>query len=1732
MKTTNFSHRVFNFIFTLLSVLSISIFASALPNRTTYQAKIIKPDGLPLESANVNFKFTVLDNAGSCVLFSESYSAINMLGGGGLVSFSLGSGTRSYPVSGSASTFANTFDNSTLLFNCQNVGTYNPAPDDNRKIIMQFNDGSGWQTLPAMNINAVPYAMYAGKSQESQALNGKADTAFVEYATLASLSCAADQAIKFNGASFSCITVGGSGTAVTSSTVIAALGYTPAYGSSFTAVNSSILSVSSTVFSVSSTVANLGIAFTSLSNSVAASFAALSGAGTLSLNGSSSATQSLANGIGGTQPSFATVNGIHTLNIPFASAGSTTAGLISNSDYSLFSTVVTKISSSAASIAQVLGFAPADSAVVTTLSGSVSSVSSNVTALSSTINSVSASVVSLSNTVLSVSTAAQTAQVTANSVSSSVTSLSNSVAASFATLTSSQWETSGTTINYLSGKVGIGTSAPSELLTVAASSTGTTGGIRLEDTNSGGYIALKNGTVTVNNFTARLIGKSIGTSRSNIYTGLIDPIDDTGTTPSVIFQTASQSGTAAFAAIVNRPLFSFRNNVTSLLTISASGNVGVGTTTPSAKLHLAAGTSLTAAVKFASGTLLSSPQSGTMEYDGYQFYLTDSAALRRSIATGSSSGSIDNVSNLSSTSNITLSPTGSVNITGGLNVSGAVATSGNMSVSGSIQLSDDSAVCTLGNKGTLRFNSAAKQFEACDGVAWNASVSSSELFPANSLVLMSSCPTGWTQSGTVSGGPGNALCNGMMCAICNNGAAAPVPASTNFLMDACPTGWVNRGRTSGPGRAAMAVALNSFDLVSCESPSAATALPKGSRILMASCPTSWNDLGDTPLGPERALCGAVSCRVCEVPGGTTNQRLLFGGISTGLNLYGPEVMMIGGLANSGGAGGDAIIRGGTSSEGAGGNILINAGSGTTASAANQNGGNVNIIAGSSAVSGTPGTVTISAGSDGVNYKNIILNSNGGNVGVGTTAPNASLDVVKSGVSSYTGVKTNTISTAGNATGFDATVDGFNYSTGVLVDATSTKTTVGVDVWASVTTSGGTYVRGVNVGVGDNLVPGSALRLYGSSTGNALSKAVEISSGFNSGYAIYADTNGKSYFKGNVGIGTANPAYPLHVNGNIGAYGTVFVPGSNGGAVNIFNNLNTPVSGAGLGAINFGDGNATNASLRAIATETHSIGNSYGTALVLSTTGNSSTALTERVRFDQNGNVGIGTAAPQSVLHVHDSANTSTRLRITNSTTTDATARGLYLGQIGSDAYLWNNEASGAMIFATGGNSGVEKMRILPSGFVGIGTTAPTEKLEVSGSLQLRTSTTMTAPGTPAGIRMFSSISSNADYLNIGWTGEDNFGIQSADGSTYRTLSLNPFGGNVGVGNVSPTVKLDVSGEIKVGNASTVCSAAVEGALRYNIGTHTMEFCNGTAWTSMSSGVAAGTWQSQVFNASGFFAVPASATELAVEVVGAGGGGAGGPRTSGAGTSGGGGAGGGGGFIFAAVNKVYLLGASVTVTVGVGGAGGVAVTTDDTLGTNGNVGGDSRFGVLVTANGGSSGNANPNGNGGSGGSGGATSLSSAFLSVIANTGSVGGMGGYASAGANGANTAFGAGAGGGGGGSCWNINPGGVGGNSIYAGVTNTGGASGSINGGAGSAGATGSPTIYANSAIGSSQGTGGSGGGGGGASNYGTGIGPGGAGGNGGGLGGGGGGGGCASNGFNSGAGGTGGNGRVIVYWK
>lgn len=227
--------------------------------------------------------------------------------------------------------------------------------------------------------------------------------------------------------------------------------------------------------------------------------------------------------------------------------------------------------------------------------------------------------------------------------------------------------------------------------------------------------------------------------------------------------------------------------------------------------------------------------------------------------------------------------------------------------------------------------------------------------------------------------------------------------------------------------------------------------------------------------------------------------------------------------------------------------------------------------------------------------------------------------------------------------------------------------------------------------------------------------------------------------GRVGINTAAPGYTLDVQGgdcNItGTYRVNGVPISTGGAAQT--PWTSDIDGAGFRLIN-------------------------------------------------TGNVGIGTASPQALLHLAPGVSgEALRLACTAGGVGDGPAIGFYFAANNYAARISSygiNVNAGDLVFSTAnGSAPVERMRINYLGNVGIGTTGPGNVLTVAGAAsatpQLRLGTT----------------SSPTYYWDIGrenlTTGDFVFNNANGGGASERMrISV---GGNVGIGNSSPAYPLHV-----------------------------------------------------------------------------------------------------------------------------------------------------------------------------------------------------------------------------------------------------------------------------------------------------------------------------------------------------
>ncbi|OGM95086.1 hypothetical protein A2524_03290 [Candidatus Wolfebacteria bacterium RIFOXYD12_FULL_48_21] len=170
-----------------------------------------------------------------------------------------------------------------------------------------------------------------------------------------------------------------------------------------------------------------------------------------------------------------------------------------------------------------------------------------------------------------------------------------------------------------------------------------------------------------------------------------------------------------------------------------------------------------------------------------------------------------------------------------------------------------------------------------------------------------------------------------------------------------------------------------------------------------------------------------------------------------------------------------------------------------------------------------------------------------------------------------------------------------------------------------------------------------------------------------------------------------------------------------------------------------------------------------------------------------GNIGIGTAAPQGILHV--SASLAPKIIFNDADGGGSGDLSLVFANAGTEKYyLSNKDGIDFLISRTGTNSDF----YMKAGNVGIGTTNPTQ-----GMLQINKASTYSTENT-AGIALYSASTDSELLLGADATNDIAY-IQSAQQGTSfstRPLAINAMGGNVGIGTATPGYRLDVNGTAK------------------------------------------------------------------------------------------------------------------------------------------------------------------------------------------------------------------------------------------------------------------------------------------------------------------------------------------------
>ncbi len=399
--------------------------------------------------------------------------------------------------------------------------------------------------------------------------------------------------------------------------------------------------------------------------------------------------------------------------------------------------------------------------------------------------------------------------------------------------------------------------------------------------------------------------------------------------------------------------------------------------------------------------------------------------------------------------------------------------------------------------------------------------------------------------------------------------------------------------------------------------------------------------------------------------------------------------------------------------------------------------------------------TISGASGYFNVENESSNSllyvkQTGNVGIGTTSPWAKLSVVGS---------------TGTLIGADA-ITGF---TGNLLDlkvASTSKFTI--DYNGNITTGGSLTFSGLAINSllstnASGVIVATSTPTFGNFNATSTTATSTISTG---GFAVGTSQFIVQQNSGNVGIGTSSPGAKLDVNGGIRFKTNFGVFGGNGADTGGFYE-----SG---GAIGFRSGGVDN-----------------------------------RMFIASAGNIGIGTTSPGALLHISGAANTPV---IVEDTAAASSAFIQFKNAGTSKGYIgYSTLGSTGLAFVNAAGS-TANVLVTDSGNVGIGTTSPQSKLHLSSSAA-STPVQLTISAFPAGngyeiggihFRNSYSTLTNQEVASIQ-------ALQSIGGGNYSDLIFNTSNsgvptekvritsaGNVGIGTTSPGALLDVAGNIRGG----------------------------------------------------------------------------------------------------------------------------------------------------------------------------------------------------------------------------------------------------------------------------------------------------------------------------------------------
>jgi hypothetical protein len=345
----------------------------------------------------------------------------------------------------------------------------------------------------------------------------------------------------------------------------------------------------------------------------------------------------------------------------------------------------------------------------------------------------------------------------------------------------------------------------------------------------------------------------------------------------------------------------------------------------------------------------------------------------------------------------------------------------------------------------------------------------------------------------------------------------------------------------------------------------------------------------------------------------------------------------------------------------------------------------------------------------------------------------------------------------------------------------------LDIWAGAANT--TYFRG---GTGN---PARQLQIR--SEGTVTPGAAHIFNAPSVSGTLIFETNNTEVIRinnsQNVGIGTISPTQKLDVNGNTRLRGALYdFNNATGNPGELLTSIGTGVSWTTSTTTPSGR------SVTSIASSTTYYITASETSLGVSTAAYVDSNIVIRDSY-----IGIGTDDPLKPLHVYETVNTAPVRIETNLTESsiqfkDSTTTGMSrLGSKGNDLFFRTNA--------------FERMRITDAGDVGIGTTNPSQLLDVNGNARFRENVSIGTDTSDArltvdvgtGLTAFVvdgsegqlfSVTNNLTSGSI-FSVNDVSGVPSIDVDADGRVLLTPYGSNeyVGIGLTNPQAKLHVFG---------------------------------------------------------------------------------------------------------------------------------------------------------------------------------------------------------------------------------------------------------------------------------------------------------------------------------------------------